>query len=76
MDCDGKVMWMMDEEKRRTSLDIFIIRMPAVILGSFVIVEPKFRSHSLTISKHKVKFLYILIFSTKNKFPIGLLSAP
>jgi hypothetical protein len=64
-------MLMMDEEKRRRSLDIFIIRMLAVILGSFMIVESKFRSHSPAISKRKVKFPYILTFSTKNKFLLG-----
>ena len=62
---------MMNEEKRRSSLDILIIRMPAVILGSFMIVESKFRSHSPAISKRKAKFPYILAFSTKNKFLLG-----
>lgn len=47
---------MMDEEKRRMSLGIFITRMPAVILGSFMIVESKFRSHSPAISKRKLNF--------------------
>jgi hypothetical protein len=60
------VTLVMDEEKRRMSLDIFIIRMPAVILGSFMIVESKFRSHFPAISKRKVKFPYILAFSIKN----------
>lgn len=64
------MMLMMDEEKRETGLDIFIARMPAVILGSFI-VEYKFRSHSPTISKRKVKFPHTLTFSTKNKFLLG-----
>jgi hypothetical protein len=54
LDCEDKVTLVMDEEKRRMSLDIFIIRMPAVILGSFmtsnlnfVVISPQYRNAKL-----------------------------